>query len=577
MILSIRKLDGVVILQTIAIAAAYAAGAQIGFFLASMYSQVSPIWPPEGIALAALLLLGNRALPGVLVGAVAANYLNNPNIPSALLIGAGNTAGAFLNAWLIRRFAGVDLLASTASVLRFIISIPAGSALSASVGVVSLLKFGFVDGDAATDVWLTWFFGEMEGFLIVAPLLVTYSRFLQVRWELMRLLECLAFLVLLCAVSYVSFSRIYPLYYLPIPVIILFSLRFGEFGATLGAVILSGFAVMQTVGGRGPFSVYTGSGTISVNSTLILLDLFIFTVTVTSFILVAVARERQAALEDSIENMIAVERIKDQANRELEARVIERTRIIAHQKQELEDQMSMAQTIQMALLPDPVLRIPGCVVDFKYQPMMKIGGDFVDIRYDAPSNSIGLFICDVTGHGVPAALVAALVKMSLNEWYANLADVGGALLRIQSNLKDKMGEHFITACVAHVNLASGELTTARAGHHPLVVVHKDGTTESIRPRGRMLMAHAVPNSEVGRVRLTAGDRVLLYTDGLTEAINPAGELIDPESRLLAAVADRAHDVRELCDSVFRSVLEESGGEDRIEDDITFLLMEYQGT
>ena len=196
MIPALRKFtDGVVLLQTVAIAAAYAAGAQLGFFLASMYSQVSPIWPPEGIALAALLLIGNRALPGVLIGAILANYLNNPNVPSSVLIGMGNTGGAFLNAWLIRRYAGVDLLASTASVLRFLVSIPAGSALSASVGVTSLLQFGFVQGDAYMDVWLTWFFGEMEGFLIVAPLLVTYSRFLTVRWELVRLLECLAFLV----------------------------------------------------------------------------------------------------------------------------------------------------------------------------------------------------------------------------------------------------------------------------------------------------------------------------------------------------------------------------------------------
>lgn len=570
------KIDGVFVLKNIAIAAAYAAGAQVGFFLASMYSQVSPIWPPEGIALAALLLIGNRALPGIVAGAVLANYLNNPHLPTALLIGAGNAGGAFLNSWLIRRFAGESILSSTGVVLRFLIAIPAGSALSATVGVTALSIFSFVAPGTYVDMWLTWFFGEMQGFLIVAPLLVTYAKFLSVRWELVRLLEGIAFILLLCVVSYISFSRVYPLYYLPIPVIILFALRFGEFGATLGSVVLSGFAVMQTVGGRGPFSVYTGSGTISINSTLILLDLFIFTVTVTAYILVAVARERQAALEDSIENMIAVERIKDQANRELEARVIERTRIIARQKQELEDQIAMAQTIQKALLPDPVLQIPRCIVDFKYQPMMKIGGDFVDVRYDAGSNSLGLFICDVTGHGVPAALVASLVKMSLNEWYAHLSDVGGALLRIQANLRDKMGEHFITACVAHINLLTGELSTARAGHHPLVVLHKDGSSESVRPRGRMLMAHTAPNSEVARLRLSPGDRILLYTDGLTEALNTEGHLIYPEDRLFSAAADRSRDVRGLCETIFRSVLDELGGEDRIEDDITFLLMEYTG-
>ncbi|HON80359.1 MAG TPA: GAF domain-containing protein, partial [Spirochaetota bacterium] len=105
----------------------------------------------------------------------------------------------------------------------------------------------------------------------------------------------------------------------------------------------------------------------------------------------------------------------------LEALVKERTEIIEEQKHELEHQIDLAGKIQTALLPRHIPEIEQMTIAFRYKPMMGIGGDFLDIKYSEPDNSIGFFICDVSGHGVAAALVASMVKMSLSTWEMTLA------------------------------------------------------------------------------------------------------------------------------------------------------------
>ncbi|HMU82906.1 MAG TPA: SpoIIE family protein phosphatase, partial [Leptospiraceae bacterium] len=382
---------------------------------------------------------------------------------------------------------------------------------------------------------------------------------------------------LLAATTYLAFSRNFPIYYLPVPFVVLCALRFGDFGATLGICVLSLIAVFHTVGGRGPFAVYSESGSLSLNNTLILLDAFIFVVTATAYVLVAVAQERQAAMIESMNHLITVEKIKDQANRELEAKVIERTRIIAMQKQELEDQIAVAEKIQMSLLPAKPEKIPRFQIDFRYQPMMRIGGDFVDLRYDPRTQSLGLFICDVNGHGVPAAFLAAMVKMALSDWYGHLEDLQGAIYHIHGSLKDKLGENFITMGMAHIDLFTGKLSSVRAGHHPLLIIRADGSSESLNPKGRMLMADLLPTSDVSTAQLYPGDRIVLYTDGLTEARDRTGKLICSEEDLAERAGDRSRDVSTLCEDIFQDVLSKTGGMDFLEDDITFLIAEYTGS
>jgi len=563
--------------KLLGVAVAYVIGAKVGFFLAFFNSQVSPVWPPEGIALAAVLLWKRPAALGVLVGAIAANYMKNPHLPTALLIGLGNTGGVLLNTFLVLRWAGsARMLSGTPVLIRFFASTIPGSALSAFVGVTSLWFFSFAHSADYMDTWLTWFSGETQGFLIVAPFLLTWVNFLSEKWDVRKLIEGTILTGLLAAASYFSFSKNIPASYIPIPFVVLCALRFGEYGATLAIIVLSMIAVFHTVGGRGPFAIYSETGDLSRNDTLILLDIFVLIVTATAYVLVTMAKERHAAMEESLNSLITLEKVKDHANKELETKVIERTRIIAQQKQELEDQIALAEKIQMSLLPPKIANIENCSLDFRYQPMMKIGGDFIDVRYNAGAHSLGLFICDVTGHGVPAAFLAVMVKMALSRWDEKPKDVRGAIQHIHASLRDKLGENFVTACVVHVDLRNGELRVASAGHHPVIVVHEDGKHQSVKPRGRMIMAHQPTNSEEAIVRLKKGDRMIMYTDGLTEARGASGALILDEPQLIDAVARSREPVPDLCGRLFDDVVRGSGGADFLEDDISLLLLEFSG-
>jgi integral membrane sensor domain MASE1 len=111
-----------IILKTILIAIGYILGAKLGFFLAFLNSQVSPVWPPEGIAFTAIVLVGRKAIPGILIGATVANYLNNPHIPTAFLIGMGNTLGVIINYYLLLLLVKSDrIFESISNLIKFLL------------------------------------------------------------------------------------------------------------------------------------------------------------------------------------------------------------------------------------------------------------------------------------------------------------------------------------------------------------------------------------------------------------------------------------------------------------------------
>ncbi|MBX7056768.1 MAG: MASE1 domain-containing protein [Leptospirales bacterium] len=290
------------ILEWLLIAAAYIGGAQIGFRLAFLNSQVSPVWPPEGIALAIVLLRGPRALVGVALGAILANYLNNPHLPTALLIGAGNTGSVALAALMVRRLLGTkNPFRRRRHVIGFItIGTMPGAALSALVGVGSLYLFGFVDAQKFWGVALTWWTGEMQGLVIVAPFLYAFSRRPELapnlRGRLAQAVEALVLLAALLALSIFVFVDRYQLSYLPIPLILWATFRFRLHGATAATILLSGVAAFYTVNGYGPFVRIDGE-TLSLNTSLLLLELYLSSLTVMTLLVSATVNERAESLD----------------------------------------------------------------------------------------------------------------------------------------------------------------------------------------------------------------------------------------------------------------------------------------
>lgn len=204
-------------------------------------------------------------------------------------------------------------------------------------------------------------------------------------------------------------------------------------------------------------------------------------------------------------------------------RIFERESELAGVRRELET----ARRIQAGLLPERPPVVDGVQLAARYIPLTAVAGDLYDFVQIAPSR-VGILVADVSGHGVPAALVASMVKLAFttqSEHAADPARVLGAMNRILC--RNARGT-FVTAVYAVIDTDRGTVAVANAGHPALLIARKDRTVQPGIERGFMLGLAPDAAYAVEEWPVAEGDRVLLYTDGMTEALNPAGEFLDEE-------------------------------------------------
>ena len=264
----------------------------------------------------------------------------------------------------------------------------------------------------------------------------------------------------------------------------------------------------------------------------------------------------------------------------LEEIVVERTSELTQARDILVHDIELARRIQTALLPQGLPSMDRAEIHYKYVPMMGVGGDFIDIL--TPGREIGdedggsavcFFICDVSGHGVSAALTAAMVKMSLASWEANAVHPARHLAAISDSLRGKTGGNFITAISCHVDLETGRLVFANAGHPPLIIIRADCSAEMVNTMGRLISDHIPGNCEDVGVQLYDQDIVVLYTDGIIE--ERSGDELFGEERFIGILKSRCHDpVAELCNGVYNALVEFKGNA-MLDDDFTVLAMRYR--
>ena len=174
--------------------ALYIVAGKLGLSMAFLNASASPIWPPTGLALAAMLLVGYRLWPAVLVGAFVVNLTTAGTITTSAVIAAGNTLEAVAGAMIVRRFAaGTAAFELVPNIFRFTVfaAIPS-TMISATVGVTCLAISHFVRWDLYGPVWMTWWTGDFVGDLVVAPLLIIWATAPRSTLTLPRLLEALA-------------------------------------------------------------------------------------------------------------------------------------------------------------------------------------------------------------------------------------------------------------------------------------------------------------------------------------------------------------------------------------------------
>ena len=236
---------------------------------------------------------------------------------------------------------------------------------------------------------------------------------------------------------------------------------------------------------------------------------------------------------------------------------------------EIQKELDVARRIQLSILPAEFPNSAHFRVAARYVPMTSVAGDFYDYII-ADDHQAGLLIADVSGHGIPAALIASMVKLAAASQRAIAADPARFLSGMNSALLGNTQHQFVTAAYAYLNSGSGELRYSAAGHPPLLVV-RDGSVTRIEENGFMLAAFEFASYSTAVHKLEAGDRLVMYTDGILEASNREGDFFGHD-----ALCDLVAKTRELSpamavDSIISCVRKWSAKQD---DDLTVLVCDY---
>jgi len=273
------------------LAVLYFGSAKLGLLAAVAHGVVSSAWPPTGVALAALLLAGVRYWPGIAIGALLLNATSGVSLLGAAGIAMGNTLEAVVGTLLLQRVArfrpSLDRLQDVLALvlLAGILS----TAVSATVGVTSLLLSGSTPSTSVGRLWFVWWSGDAMGTLIAAPVFLTWLTTPRLREPLARAAEALTLLVILVALTSVLFLTRISYVYAVFPFAIWAALRFGPRGAATATLLVSSLAVWYTLNGLGPFVASTPT------HNLALLQSFIGLLAVTTLVIAALLTERTAA------------------------------------------------------------------------------------------------------------------------------------------------------------------------------------------------------------------------------------------------------------------------------------------
>lgn len=286
------------LLTLLAVALVYAASAKLGLSLAYEHTNVSPVWPPTGLAIAAVLLLGRRIWPAILIGALIANLATPVPLGSTFGIAIGNSLEALTAALILESVDFHFSLDRASDVLKFVMVVAFCATISATIGNLSL-GFGHAERWQEFDsLWLTWWLGDTVGALMVTPLLLTWSTKPAFRFSRWRFLEAAALLILISISAIVTFVvptpiplKYYPIARLLVPFLIWAAFRLGQKGVTISSVVVSVLAIWGTSKGLGPF---VGR---SVNDSLLVLQVFLGSNIVMFLFLAATVEERKQATD----------------------------------------------------------------------------------------------------------------------------------------------------------------------------------------------------------------------------------------------------------------------------------------
>ncbi|ABV37948.1 signal transduction protein containing a membrane domain an EAL and a GGDEF domain-like protein [Shewanella sediminis HAW-EB3] len=293
----------------------YYLSGRLGLSLAFEQAGVSPVWPPTGIAISAVLIFGFRVWPGIMLGALLVNLSIALPFSAAILIALGNTLEAIVAGYLLIRCAERYPFTQVNHTAWFIAIAVMAPMFSATIGLVSLSMHNLIEASELGIVWSTWWLGDIVGALVIVPLLLTWFRpheSMNGGVPVMALwgtcLVSLGLALLIFSPWHTEYDPHQLLIFMMLPLLIWTALRFHHRGSTLLVTVFSGIAISGTLVGYGPFVME------STNQSLLTLQASVGAIMVTILILIASQEERKR-----------VNRRLLQVQQDLEAKVGQRT------------------------------------------------------------------------------------------------------------------------------------------------------------------------------------------------------------------------------------------------------------
>ncbi|NBU99789.1 MAG: fused response regulator/phosphatase [Spirochaetia bacterium] len=235
----------------------------------------------------------------------------------------------------------------------------------------------------------------------------------------------------------------------------------------------------------------------------------------------------------------------------------------------LENELSIARKLQLRMLPHKKPFLKDIKIVTLYLPMTYLAGDFYDYYED--SNGIGVLIADVTGHGIPSAMVTAMLKAAFRILQKNISDPSLIMKGLNEILYGNDNQ-LLTAVYIYIDIKNKILLSSNAGHPFILLLKKSGELIEIKSKGRLIGFSLSENWELCSTKIEYGDRIILYTDGITEMKNYNGEQFGKE-RLKQMIKDYSYlNNSDMIESTKRTLLDFSFQVNQ-EDDLTLVVID----
>lgn len=558
-------------------------------------TNVTPIFPAAGFALAIVLVTGRWALLGILIGSFLGNFFTLPDTLSfrfklilPAIIGIGATLQAFVGAFIINKIKEEsELLEKKKNVFAFIV-FGAGLAcmINAALGVTGLFLSGLVPRESILSVWLTWYLGDTMGVITTTPFLMVWRISPLFKISARKIIEFASMILFTIIFGILLLKSPYPLYFILILFILIASLLYMQHGAAVFSVVISGLLVVAALNDFPVFNHY------SLNEKLLILQTFIGINSIAMLLLSVLLYQQQKTQDELVE-----------LNKDLDLRVLKRTEELNNtltKVQELKNQQD-ADYYLTTLILNPLLKnktknnnfqcefIIQQKKKFKFKKWdTQIGGDIciaADLNFKSGKHLL-FFNGDAMGkslQGAGGALVAGTILNALitrgeiNGYTVLIASpekwLEQAYKEINSVFNSFDGGMMISCVLGLIHEQTGVMKFINA-EHPFTVLYRDGKANFIEKELKMRKlgtpVSAIEQIEIQEFQLKPGDCIFAGSDGRDDikiSIDNQFVMNDDDQLFLRQIEKAEGDINQL-----KKLLIDSG---EVTDDLSVIRIEFK--